>query len=182
MNAESRFDLPLPEDLSTEANVRELIDASDLGKRALERLESVCADIYRLIHQRVKAHAGYQAVHKENRWNSLLTGTPFTAKGYFDHMSVNGDTVTMHLIVQGRYGDSDEHFRQNIPLEWLWMPTAQLTGLLDAQLDAVMAKHEQAKRDSAARALVNEKAQLAALLCKHGTPSPQETGSPKGDQ
>lgn len=164
--------LTLPDDTSTEAGVRDLISILGVGEQAKSALHERLADIITLARARRDQHAGYQALLKADVWTRVLSDTMFARWGgyldRFDFDADNGKTVTLYCTDSSQAGD-DHHVYQ-VPLAWTWTSRAEVAAALDAQIDTLIAKHHEARAAARLQAEANERAQLAALLAKHGAP------------
>ncbi len=168
--------ITLPDDTSTEANVRDLLDIRDAGAQADSLLFNSLAAILALARERRDKHAAYQAILKADRYTRVLDNTMFARYGgYLDRFEVRDEKVTLYCTDSSQAGDYHDY---TIPLAWVWASNAEVVAALDAQIGALIVKHNEARAAALVAAEAKEKATLAALLLKHGAPpvGPTERG------
>lgn len=165
----------LPEDLycADEASTHQLIAWRTAGEQATERLLSTVAGIIHTARHCRDSHLGYQAILKADCYTRVLDGGLYDRYEHLDRLTdITSEGVVVRMRIYGCKGDPDETLRRTIPLGWLWMSQPQLLTLFHGDIDQRIAAREAELAEEAKQQEAQEKAQLAALLAKHGGAAP----------
>ncbi len=162
--------ITLPDDLSTEANVRDVLIVHEAGQQAENMLYNACSSLLRAARAQRDQHAGYASINKADPYNQALRDTMFARwGGHLDRIEISGEVIKLHCVYSDSGGDSAHCY--DMPLAWLWRPYEEVFTALNARLDGLVAAYHETKRAALRTQEDNERATLAALLAKHGAPN-----------
>ncbi len=159
------------------------MDAGDTVRNTvLEQLDQIhsCTETIRMDRdngdawKRIQAHQGPYWGGQRNLFH--------VEDGNLDSFEVSGNTISPRFRFRGYKGDGDSFDSVTIPLAWLTLSEDALLAALNAQFDGYLADARVGEARKAAAKEIEEKAQLAELLRKHGAPSAQQSEAPKETQ